>query len=382
MQLLAKNPADRFPNTQVLARHLQAMVMALSRPAADDFALAADQPAADRAVMDDGAAISSEATQAESDLSGSRPGRATAEDSGPVTPTSQDAATMAAEDVLGRRQSSLAAAAAAPRETAAAQTTIVRPTRFTTLEEEEALRKDQHQRSWLVVALQLAALAAVLAVIGGAAWYLSRPASADRLYSSIMAQIDSEDGGSIARVENELEEFLSRYPDDPRAEELQQYKERFEVDKLERHLHWQTRRRAGMDASLLPAERLYLRATGIADLEPEKALVMLESLVNLYGADVGSDAARSSPDSSATRMREIVELARRRIATVQRDLSRQREQQLAELNERLDAAQQVSKTDAAKAAAMYRAIIDLHEKDAWAETVVAKARSRLAEINR
>src|SRR5688572_2740109 len=40
MQLLSKNPAERFPNTQVLARHLQAMVNALSRPASDDFALA------------------------------------------------------------------------------------------------------------------------------------------------------------------------------------------------------------------------------------------------------------------------------------------------------------------------------------------------------
>ena len=49
MQLLAKEPADRFPNTQVLARHLQAMVIALSRPAADDFALAGDQPDSDRA---------------------------------------------------------------------------------------------------------------------------------------------------------------------------------------------------------------------------------------------------------------------------------------------------------------------------------------------
>ncbi len=31
MQLLAKDPADRFPNTQVLARHLQALLNALSR---------------------------------------------------------------------------------------------------------------------------------------------------------------------------------------------------------------------------------------------------------------------------------------------------------------------------------------------------------------
>ena len=41
-QLLAKEPADRFPNTPVLARHLQAMMMALTRPTHDGFSLAGD----------------------------------------------------------------------------------------------------------------------------------------------------------------------------------------------------------------------------------------------------------------------------------------------------------------------------------------------------
>src|SRR4029079_15740655 len=44
LQLLAKNPADRFPNMQVLARHLQALFRALPRPAPDDFAIAGEVP--------------------------------------------------------------------------------------------------------------------------------------------------------------------------------------------------------------------------------------------------------------------------------------------------------------------------------------------------
>ena len=36
-QLLEKDPADRFPNTLVLAKHLEAMVRALGKPAEDDF---------------------------------------------------------------------------------------------------------------------------------------------------------------------------------------------------------------------------------------------------------------------------------------------------------------------------------------------------------
>src|SRR3954467_12899066 len=64
-QLLAKDPGDRFPNMQVLARHLQAMAMALSRPAADDFALASDSPASNRHEADVEQSLAIDATQLE-----------------------------------------------------------------------------------------------------------------------------------------------------------------------------------------------------------------------------------------------------------------------------------------------------------------------------
>src|SRR5215813_14097471 len=62
-QLLAKDPGERFPNTQVLARHLQAMAMALSRPAADDFELPMDHPGSERLGVNGAALIASDATQ-------------------------------------------------------------------------------------------------------------------------------------------------------------------------------------------------------------------------------------------------------------------------------------------------------------------------------
>src|SRR5262249_48688900 len=66
-QLLSKEPAERFPDTQILARHLQSMVMALSRPAADDFALATDHPSGEHH-EDLSQSLASEATQAEPEL--------------------------------------------------------------------------------------------------------------------------------------------------------------------------------------------------------------------------------------------------------------------------------------------------------------------------
>src|SRR5215475_12439087 len=64
MQLLSKDPADRFPNTQVLARHLQAMANALSRPASDDFVLPGEHSDNDQAADDAIQSIASDSTQA------------------------------------------------------------------------------------------------------------------------------------------------------------------------------------------------------------------------------------------------------------------------------------------------------------------------------
>src|SRR5205085_2496474 len=116
----------------------------------------------------------------------------------------------------------------------------------------------------------------------------------------------------------------------------------------------------------------------------------LESLVNLYGAEVPTDAGKIvqrsiiNKDSRvmAVRTASIVQLARRRIGNLRSDLVRQRGRDLAAVSERLDAAEKLSKTDAGRAAAMYQAIIDLYRDDAWANEVVAKARSRLAELKK
>ncbi len=294
---------------------------------------------------------------------------------------------MAAEDVLTKQQSPLASSASWTGANVAAAPNLVRPTRFTTLEEEEARQRAQYQRSWLVSLGQLFAFVVVLAAIGGIAWYLSRPASADTLYESITGRVDADDGVSLTRVEQEVDEFLTRYPQDPRADRIGRYKEQIELDKLERKLQRQMRG-SSADASLIPAEQLYLRAIGFVDASPDKALAMLESLVKLYGSDLRADSTKDvkSPvekhaDSSA-RESDVVQLAHRRIVTLQSDLARQRERQLAALNERLEAANALSKKDSQKAAAMYQAIIDLYQADAWADSVVDKARTRLAELKK
>lgn len=391
MQLLAKDPADRFPNTQVLARHLQAMAMALSRPAADDFELPMDHPGAERLGANGAALLASDATQAEIDVAKPQAGSG-AKGASPrdlTASASQNAATLGADEVLAKQASSSSASADAKVADSGGPAALARPTRFTTVEEEEAIRRAQQQRSWLLLAGQLAATLAVLGTIGWAAWHLSRPPSADALYSTVMSRIEADETGSLVRVETEVNDFIKRFPNDPRVSQFEEFKDRIELNKLERTLERRARGNATAMPVLLPAEQLYLRAASIADSDPDQALKLLESLMNLYGpaeANDGPEAQRAAKKDSkidtARRTADVVQLAERRMKTLRADVDRLREKDLAALNERLAAAEKLEQTEADRAMGIYKAIIDLHHDDAWAEAVVTKARTRLTEMKK
>jgi serine/threonine-protein kinase len=368
------------------------MAMALSRPAADDFALAMDHPAVEQLDADGAHSIASDATQAEIDVAKVQGGPAAngAAPQGATASASQNAATLGADEVLAKQSSQSPASTGAKSLDSAAQSTQARPTRFTTLEEEEAIRRAQQQRSWLLLAGQLAVTVAVLGAIGWIAWYLSRPPSADALYSTVMSRIEADETGSLVRVENEVNDFIKRFPDDPRVNQFKEFKDRIELNKLERTLERRARGNASAMPALLPAEQLYLRATSAADSDPDHALKLLESLVNLYGPaepardpNVPRHATRKDSNTDAgARAADVVLLAERRMKTLRADLEHLREKDLAMLNERLAVAEKLEKTEADRAAGIYKAIIDLHHDDPWAEAIVTKARTRLAELKK
>jgi serine/threonine-protein kinase len=370
LQLLSKEPANRFPNTQVLARHLQALVMALSRPAADDFALSHDHLSDSQhgAVVDP--KIASDATQLDEPARSKSAGFGKRANELPGA--AHDAATLAAEAVSASQLANKASISIATVETAPPPP-LERPTRFTTLEDEEARLRAQQQRPWLLMAAQLAALVAVLAGMVGLAFYLSRAPSADALYEAVTGS-EGEERPPLSMVENQINEFLAMYPDDPRAPELERYKNRIELDKLERRLRRESRDGGAADPSLLPAEQLYLQAADVAATSPDRAVAMLESLVNLYGPH----ANESDEDDRAS---AVVALAKRRLATLKGDVEKLHERQIASLKERLNVAEGLSKSDAKSAAAMYQAILDLHSGDPWAAQIVGTAKRRLAEVN-
>jgi serine/threonine-protein kinase len=341
MQLLAKNPAERYPNTQVLGRHLQAMVMALSRPAHDDFALDGDHLPADTHEPKSDHSLAIDVTKSESQLIHPQEPAGLAAGSPPTARPidSQDVATLAADEVVRNRAVSEERPAAALPTDGAAPQSAARAARFTTVEAEEAQRRAEQQRSWITVALQLAGLATVLGGMTALAFYLSRPPSADELYRTIKSTSSSDDDASLGNVEREINEFLKMYPNDSRAAELVRYREEVMLDKAER--------------------RLQREARG--------------------GGGAGRTTEIRSPDANK-RVKIVVQLAKRRLAASQATIARQREVQLADLKERVQAAKDLVESDPQRAAAMYQAIVDLHANDSWAVDIVQEARSQLDKV--
>jgi hypothetical protein len=396
-QLLSKDPAERFPNMQVLARHLQAMVNALSRPTADDFALVGDDASANRADTDWGHSISIEVTQAEPEVrrraesppaapakgaaagAGGTPGAMPA-----VAPA--DAATLAADEVL-RTQGGAAAATANLTEavpalsskppvsaTSPEKKVVERPARFTTVEEEEARRAAQHQRSWFVVAVQLAMLLLVLVGMVWVVYDVMQPRTANELYEEVATRAQRGDADAMLAVSSEIDEFLRRFPDDPRAGAMRGFQEQIVLDKLDRKVQRAMTKTA--DSLLTPIEQLYWRAISVSKDSPEVAAAKLQSLVDLYppaapGAGVNDEDARTAA---------VLARAKERLAELRTEIAQQTKRERAAVEERLRAAAECAVANPTAAAAMYRAIADLYAETDWAVDLVAVARARLREL--
>jgi chorismate mutase len=210
------------------------------------------------------------------------------------------------------------------------------------------------------------------------------------LYAKISSQADADNSDSMRDVEDEIGEFLARFPDDQRAEELRRYQQQLDLDRMHRRLQLQVRRNGVSDPGLLPVESLYLEAMSVAATSPESAVAMLESLVALYGADLSREAeistgqvlsagVRSHKSDDEERRVQAFQLAEHQLELLRAQIAKQTERQLAALRERLAVAAKVSDYDSEKAGDMYRAMIRLYGDATWAHEIVTEARQQLEQ---
>jgi hypothetical protein len=421
-QLLSKDPADRFPNVLVLSRHMEAMRRALSRPAPDDFALSTESlpeaPPPDASYE----AVAMDTTRIE-------PGLA-------ATP-SEDREGEAPDDSAGgtRRQSSDRDNAAPPRaaqtgpqsdgmefdsdeelqldpplhpRTARGDQTINlatsvtqqhRPaTRFRTVDQDllEACREQRASR-W-VVAAQVLALALLIGLLAAGVRYFSRPATADALYAQIDEIADEGKVESLRTVEDQIDEFLKSYPNDPRAAEVAGYREEIELSRLEGRLHRRAQRRLG-GQSLAPIEQMYLDAIRKAEANPSETIEDLRAILILYGSESVAlaeedDAQGAEPDGNSAadpkadeteelnrQVQQCLRLIELRLARLTRYTQMEAANQLPVLHRRLAEARALHASHPARARGIYLAILNLCEGKRWAREVIAEAASSLEALD-
>jgi serine/threonine protein kinase len=367
-QLLSKDPAQRFPNVLVLARHMEAMQKALSRPAKT---APPPKPETPLHLGGDAEATAAPATDATLAQTAELLERLETTDSGVY-----DAPTLADEGQAAAASAAAASVAPAPRAAPARPTPppapaappTPRPARFTTVDEDRR-RAERNRAEWLALAGQLAALVATLGAMVWLGWRLTRPASADDLFAAVAESfVDNPD--KLSDVKDEIADFLSRFPDDPRRGEIQGYADELELQQLERRLRTQARMSGGRTAH--PAEQVYADAIALVGTDPARAAQMLADLLNLY----------PRPDDVDEHARPYLTLAERQLEILSTSLASRADEQLPQLAERLRTAKGLETRDQVAAREMYQALVNLYGEEPWAAPVVKEARQRLSELER
>jgi len=176
----------------------------------------------------------------------------------------------------------------------AAETLVDKPERrFVTVEDLDnaARRKDDQHRSKLV---RIDTLITFITVALGlvAAYWVTRPRTADQLFQTITAESQSADP-DLRSIRAELDQFLNQYPADRRAASIASLQQELRVDILEARM----RRRVIGPRTVSAIERDYRSALTRETESPTAALKAMEAVLTLYPRDSNHKAMTCIPCS-------------------------------------------------------------------------------------
>ncbi len=361
-QLLEKDPDRRIPNATVLQRQLAALQRDLSLPS----------HTADAGLLDAGTDrpdVANHADPADPDPLAAT--RALDSDEIQATPASRGPEDVpAAEPPIPAEDDLPETKATSAFQDAEASETGRQPKpagRFTPVAQDELDRIEppRPQPPW--ISPQTWALAAALIATGMAVWYFLQDPTADALHKKITAETADGSIDSLLQAEGDIHKFLTLFPTDSRANELRNHEAELELYRLERTFERRAKGLADTE-NLVPIERDYLEAINYARLDPQRGMARLQALIDLYNhrKDISGPTGK------------CLELARRRLQQLHQRLDPQATGHLALVQDRLDRAEQLSRTEPQRAGQMYRAVIELYQDKPWAAEAVRRARDALA----
>lgn len=343
-RLLAKDPAKRIGTAQSVAQRLQAVL---------DEVPQQEAASADDHEFDFDDESDSNVTKSNADLISEQP---------TVEPPPTINLTISPESQPTRRSPTLVDKQAKQPNTQ--ESTVGAGRGYTEVDDEVRRREDnlgsltESRKTVWPFAL---GLVMILALVALGIVYANRPPSADNLYQTIQAAVEDDDPDKVVTVEEECRDFLDRFSDDPRADDVQQTLDRIESIRYPRRL--QRKRQARGWAALSPAEQLFLQALQRGNSHPELAVGDFQALINLFADD---------PDELA-----CVDAAKKQVVRLEKVVEQTREKHLQMLKERLALARRIRESDSSSADKLLRGITRLYDDKPWAAEQVRQARELL-----
>ncbi len=243
------------------------------------------------------------------------------------------------------------------------------PDRYMTLEEEEQQREtEKSPESNLPAILSAVSIALLLLLLAGMFVYASLPDTANSLYGKIQAEASKSSGRKITLVKSEVDDFLERFPEDPRVEEVRRLQQEIEMKIMENRLNFSS---ASGRASTLksPVEQAYYEAITLAGSDPSAGAARLRALIQVY----------DDPGASET-VKVRLDLARKQLVRLEAVSEQSQKSQLQAIKKRLATAHELRETDAAKSLQIYQGIVELYGSKPWAAGVVAEARHGMSQV--
>jgi eukaryotic-like serine/threonine-protein kinase len=364
-QLLEKEPNRRIPNADILARRLEAMLLSLSvNP--DTLAANGDwfQPG-DPPLPPEPGDAGPPANDVPATLELARSAREETPQEQPVEPFPASVALP----LMDRTEAIAAAVSSSPLAPASATPSLgdaPPPSRFIALSEHEVGDVDEEEERPPMFSWQTGALVAALVLVALSVWWFLQPPTADALAGRIDAKVADDSIDSIRQAEHDIKDFLTRYSSDRRAKTYRKYQQRLDLDELQRSFDLAIRGLTGKK-DFSPIERAYFEAMNYVKLDPDVGMTKLQAIVDLCGQQA----------SEPGRNEMCLVLVQRRLAQLREDVKKRSGEQLSLLEDRLNAADALRKSEPEQAKAMYRAVVELYSGKSWAAEAVHRARKAL-----
>jgi eukaryotic-like serine/threonine-protein kinase len=350
LQLLEKDPDRRIPTATILCRVFEAMQHAMAIPG--------------ETVQADAQYYTAEPIETEAGLPDPAPPAASDKTSG------FQAKPLATQAAAGPLPDPYAQTVATPTAISAVAEAAVPETKssahFVPVAEEDLDQKETGEASSPIFAWQTGILVAALLAVGWGIWYYLQPPSADRLYQRIQSASQEGSIGALLLAESDVNEFLNRYGNDPRAQEIRRYGREIDIHKLELKF-----KRASGGGQLLPVQRACFEALSYEESNPELCMEKLQQLIDLYGY---SKKEESGPTG------DCVTWARRKLKQMNEALVGHTADDLKLIDTRLDEADGLAKSNLQHAREIYQAVIGLYAGKPWAAEAVRRAEAGLEKL--